>query len=178
MKQTDIINSEIKARCNDHEKIRNYLISHGAKFSGVDHQIDTYFNIDSGRLKLREGTIENNLIFYRRSDEAGPKQAEISLTAVDKNSDLRSVLGKALGAKVQVDKKREIYFIDNVKFHIDTVNDLGTFMEIEAIDWDGSIGSEKLRLQCEFYASEMGIDKQDLVVGSYSDLLLEKTEVR
>ena len=140
----------------------------------TDHQIDTYFDVERGRLKLREGTIENNLIFYNRSDEAGPKQSEISFTAIEKESSLRNVLEKALGIKVQVDKKREIYFIENVKFHIDTVQGLGTFMEIEAIDWDGTLGAEKLQEQCEYYAKELGIKEDDLVKGSYSDLLLAR----
>ena len=172
MKQTSIINSEIKARCDKHAKVREYLLSHGAEFKGMDHQIDTYFNVSSGRLKLREGSIENNLIFYKRSDEAGPKQSEITFSAVDKDSSIHAVLEKALGVKVQVDKQREIYFIDNVKFHIDTVKNLGTFMEIEAIDWDGSIGAKKLQKQCEYYAKELSIAPKDLVEGSYSDLLL------
>lgn len=169
---TNIINSEIKAKCDNHEKIRDYLLKHNAEFKGTDHQIDTYFNISSGRLKLREGSLENNLIFYNRSDKSGPKQSEISFTPVGKTSNIRPVLEKALGIKVQVDKKREIYFIDNVKFHIDTVKGLGTFMEIEAIDWNGDIGPDKLQEQCEYYASEMGILKNNLVKGSYSDLLL------
>ena len=59
-----------------------------------------------------------------------------------------------------------------MKFHIDTVKGLGTFMEIEAIDWDGSIGPKKLQEQCEFYALEMAISEKDLVKGSYSDLLM------
>ncbi|MGE5312914.1 MAG: class IV adenylate cyclase [Acidobacteriota bacterium] len=172
MKQTNIINSEIKARCRNHQKIRDYLVSHNADFKGTDHQIDTYFNVKSGRLKLREGSIENNLIFYNRSDQAGPKQSEISFAEINNPSSLRPVLEKALGVKVEVDKTREIYFIDNVKFHIDTVKGLGTFMEIEAIDWDGSIGPKKLQEQCEFYALEMAISEKDLVKGSYSDLLM------
>ena len=64
MKQTAIINSEIKARCADQEAVRHYLREHGADFKGTDHQIDTYFDVPEGRLKLRQGPIENNLIFY------------------------------------------------------------------------------------------------------------------
>ena len=173
MKQKAIINSEIKARCDDHAKIRDYLLEHGADYKGTDHQIDTYFNVSGGRLKLRQGSIENNLIFYTRNADTGPKQSEISLSAVEKQSTIGTVLAKALGVKVQVDKEREIYFIDNVKFHIDTVKNLGTFMEIEAIDWDGSVGAGKLQEQCEYYAKAMNIAKKDLVKGSYSDLLVE-----
>ena len=53
MKQTAIINSEIKARCADQEAVRQYLHEHGADFKGTDHQIDTYFHVPEGRLKLR-----------------------------------------------------------------------------------------------------------------------------
>ena len=73
-----------------------------------------------------------------------------------------------------MDKKREIYFIDNVKFHIDGVEDLGTFIEIEAIDKDGSIGKEKLLEQCQSFLDLFKIPQEDLISVSYSDLLLRK----
>lgn len=173
MEHKDIINSEIKAKCDNHAKIRDYSVSHGADFKGTDHQIDTYFAVSKGRLKLREGSIENNLIFYERNDNAGPKQSAITFSPIEKGSSIRAVLEKALGVRIVVDKHREIYFIGNVKFHLDKVEGLGMFMEIEAIDWDGKIGANKLREQCEYYAKELGIAKTDLVVGSYSDLLLQ-----
>lgn len=89
---------------------------------------------------------------------------------------MKEILSKALGVLVVIDKKREIYFIDNVKFHIDIVKDLGTFVEIEAIDNDGSIGKDKLLKQCQFYLDLFKISKEDLISVSYSDLLLEKQE--
>lgn len=69
----EYLNVEIKARCRNPEFIRNYLRSKNAKFTGVDKQTDTYFEVSAGRLKLREGNIENNLIFYNRNNQAGPK---------------------------------------------------------------------------------------------------------
>ena len=116
MKQTAIINSEIKARCADQEAVRHYLREHGADFKGTDHQIDTYFDVPEGRLKLRQGPIENNLIFYQRADTDGPKQSTINLSPVAPDSTIGEVLTAALGVRVIVDKQREIYFIDNVKF--------------------------------------------------------------
>jgi adenylate cyclase class 2 len=167
-------NVEIKARCDDQAAVRNYLKSHDADFKGEDHQVDTYFNVSNGRLKLREGMIENALIYYDRSNQQGPKQADGALYTSEPGSSLKGVLTKALGTKVIVDKKREIYFIDNVKFHVDTVEGLGTFMEIEAIDKDGSIGIDKLQEQCEHYLREIGTKDSDLVSVSYSDLLLDQ----
>lgn len=166
-------NVEIKARSTNHARLRKYLKEHGADYKGVDHQIDTYFIVPTGRLKLRQGTIENNLIFYKRTDQSGPKQSEIIFTKVVDGTGMNGVLTDALGQLVKVDKSREIYFIDNVKFHIDTVEGLGDFMEIEAIDYDGDIGVEKLREQCNYYMQELAIKERDLLTSSYSDMLLE-----
>lgn len=167
------LNIEIKARCADADAIRAILRSRKADAKGTDHQIDTYFNVPAGRLKLREGNIENALIFYERPDQAGPKQSTIVLHETTPHSDLKAVLTAALGVKVTVDKSREISFIGNVKFHVDVVAGLGSFVEIEAIDADGSIGRERLLAQCQEYVELFGIKDTDLVEGSYSDLLLD-----
>jgi adenylate cyclase, class 2 len=167
------LNVEIKARCNNQDSIRKYLQANHADFKGTDHQIDIYFNVPNGRLKLREGNIENYLIHYERENQAGPKQSRIILFKTEPQSSLKELLTKALGVLVVVDKKREIAFIGNVKFHIDTVKGLGTFMEIEAIDQDGTIGKDALYAQCQRYLHELGIADSDLVEKSYSDLLLQ-----
>jgi len=168
------VNIEIKAKSNNQDAIREILKLKNADFKGVDYQIDTYFKVNNGRLKLREGNIENHLIYYQRENKEGPKQSDIILFKSDPKSSLKEILTKALGILVVVDKKREIYFIDNVKFHIDTVKNLGTFMEIEAIDSDGSFRKEKLFEQCQNYLDLFGIPKDDLISVSYSDLLLKK----
>jgi len=122
------LNVEIKARCRHPEKIREILEGRQARFVGLDQQVDTYFHVPHGRLKLREGNIENALIHYQRSDQAGPKNSEVQLYRPGPN--LKSILSAALGVKVVVDKRRQIYFIENVKFHLDEVPPLGTFVEI------------------------------------------------
>ncbi|MDP3888977.1 MAG: class IV adenylate cyclase [bacterium] len=170
----DIINIEIKAQSTEQNRIRDILREKHADFKGVDHQIDTYFNVTFGRLKLREGTIENSLIYYNRPNQQGPKQSDIILFKSEPKSSLKQLLSASLGILAVVDKKREIYFIDNVKFHIDSVKDLGTFIEIEAIDSNGSIGKEKLLAQCKQYLELFKIHENDLISVSYSDLLLEK----
>ncbi len=166
------LNIEIKARCNNTAAIREYLLNNKAEFKGTDHQRDTYFNVPNGRLKLRQGNIENSLIHYERQNQSGPKSSQVSLYKVENGEQLRNVLLNALGEKVTVEKKREIYFIDNVKFHLDEVPGLGSFAEIEAIDLDGHIGKDRLQEQCEFYMQAFGIKEQDLLTNSYSDMLL------
>jgi len=168
------LNIEIKARCSDQNKIRYILSSNNADFKGVDYQTDTYFRANSGRLKLREGNIENKLIFYDRENVTGPKRSNTILLDYDSGSSLKEILLKSLGQLVIVDKRREIFFIDNVKFHLDSIKDLGTFVEIEAIDENGDIGKEKLLEQCNHFLELFGIEEKDLVADSYSDLLLRK----
>ncbi len=168
------LNIEIKAKSKDSGKIRQVLKSLKADYRGTDHQIDTYFKVRNGRLKLREGNIENYLIHYDRKNEKGPKQSNVTLFKAPADPSLKKVLLSALAELVVVDKKREIYFIKNVKFHIDEVKGLGSFVEIEAIDKDGLIGKKKLLEQCNRYMELFGINKSDLVSCSYSDLLLKK----
>ncbi|MEL7833630.1 class IV adenylate cyclase [Fodinibius sp. Rm-B-1B1-1] len=169
-----ILNVEIKAQCNNPDHIRNILSEHDADYKGTDHQIDTYFNVPEGRLKLRQGSIENNLIFYQRDNQSGPKSSSINLVPSEHPQKLHALLDNALGTKVVVDKQREIYFIDNVKFHIDQVKELGNFIEIEAIDEDGSIGEPKLRKQCQKYINLFDISDEQLLSHSYSDMIMEQ----
>lgn len=166
-------NIEIKARCSEPEKIRKLLRERGAGFKGVDNQTDTYYKVPKGRLKLRQGNIENSLIFYERPDRAGPKRADVRLFTLDKDSAISEVINSALEVLVVVKKKREIYFIKNIKFHIDEVECLGSFVEIEVIDTTGRIGTKKLTQQCDEYMRLFEITKDHLLSNSYSDMLLE-----
>lgn len=171
------LNVEIKALCTDADFIRQYLIFKKAVFKGTDNQTDTYFNVQEGRLKLREGNIENNLIFYKRNNQAGPKDSQFQLVKVDDAAGLKEMLTNSLGIKVIVAKKREIYYIENVKFHIDEVPGLGSFVEIEAGNILANLSQQQLKEQCEYYLKAFRIDEKDLVDVSYSDLLMNKETV-
>ncbi len=167
------LNVEIKARTNNTDSIRNYLLTNKAEFRGTDEQADTYFQVPNGRLKLREGNIENNLIFYERTNQAGPKSSHFNLVKVDDAKGLKEVLTKSIGVKVVVKKRREIYYISNVKFHIDEVPGLGSFVEIEAGNILADLSYEQLKEQCDFYMKAFNIRPEDLVEISYSDMLLK-----
>lgn len=169
-----VINVETKARCADAAAIRTVLREHGARFAGEDHQVDTYFVVPAGRLKLREGTIARALIHYHRADQEGPKRSDVHLTPLDAEAapTLKATLTAALSIKTVVDKRREIYFIDNVKFHLDRVEHLGHFVEIEAIDRDRTRTPDELQAQCEYYLNAFGIRPEELIAYSYSDMIL------
>ena len=162
---------ELKARCNNADKVRDVLNVEGADFKGVDKQTDTYFHCENGRLKLREGNIENSLIFYKRENKAGPKVSEVTISKIANDHHIKDVLTKAYGVFIEVKKEREIYFIENIKFHIDQLQDLGNFVEIEAIDSTGQLTKEELEEQCKQFLTLFDIKPEDLITDSYSDLL-------
>jgi predicted adenylyl cyclase CyaB len=166
-----IKNFEFKAKVDSIEAYENKLLNLNPVFKGTDHQIDTYFSVTKGRLKLREGNIENALINYDRGNITDAKQSDVILYQHEPNAALKNILTKQLGVKITVDKKRKIYFIDNVKFHFDEVKGLGTFLEVEAIDRNESFTIEQLKEQCDKYFKFFGLDKSQLVDKSYSDLV-------
>jgi predicted adenylyl cyclase CyaB len=172
MKTMTRLNFEFKARTEDLLQQEALLQTLQPQFIGTDRQTDTYFNVLNGRLKLREGNIENALIHYQRSNTGGAKQSDVLLYQHQPDATLKQILTTALGIKVVVAKKRKIYFIENIKFHFDEVESLGTFVEVEAIDSDGSIGIDKLKEQCRHYAQFLSIGEKDYEALSYSDLLL------
>jgi adenylate cyclase, class 2 len=168
------VNIEFKARTNNLDVLEQKLLTLNPRFVGEDNQVDTYFNVGTGRLKLREGNIEHALIYYERNNTAGAKQSDILLYHHKPDKALKDILIRLHGIKVVVDKKRKIYFINNVKFHFDRVEALGTFVEVEAIDTNGDIGVEELKRQCDLYSSFFNIVPADFMAVSYSDMLLEK----
>lgn len=167
------INIEIKARTNKTAQIRQFLMENGADHLGLDLQTDTYFNVSAGRLKLRQGNIENSLIFYNREDLSGPKQSDFDLAEIENGDAIRSILTKAIGVRIIIQKNREIFYIENVKFHLDSLEGLGNFVEIEATNKNTTLDVERLREQCSFYMDKFGINQEDLIPVSYSDMLYD-----
>ncbi len=168
-----IQNVEFKARVKSLEPHQTKLATQSPEHKGLDAQTDTYFNVSKGRLKLREGNIENALINYDRANTADSKHSAVILYRHTPDKALKDILTLQLGVKVVVKKQRDIYFIDNVKFHFDVVDNLGTFLEVEAIDTTGDFSLEELKKQCDHYFDFFELDASALVDRSYSDLLLE-----
>ncbi|MFH1332439.1 MAG: class IV adenylate cyclase [archaeon] len=165
---------EIKAKYENHDYIKGIFKKLSASFKGIDNQIDTYFKVRRGRLKLREGNIENYLIYYERKETKDIKRSNVILDKVNPNSNLKKILMKISDPLVVVYKRREIYYINNVKFHLDTVNNLGRFVEIEARDEHDLIPQNKLFNQVRHYMKLFDIDQKDFIDASYADLLLQQ----
>src|SRR5208337_4922883 len=166
------LNFEFKARLKDEQQVRAALKRLHARFIGTDHQIDTYFRVPSGRLKVREGRLENALIFYQRRNLRRARQATVEMMLLPRRNSLRAILARSLGTLAVVDKRREIYFVKNVKIHLDRVRRLGNFLEVEAISRVGDV--KKVRSQARQFQKLFGISAKDIVAESYSDLILAK----
>ncbi len=174
-------NIEIKAKVDDLDVIRTHLWSqNNVRHVGLDHQIDTYFTVAHGRLKLRQGDIENALIQYDRPDQAGPKRSNVILYPIEnkeKSNKMRKMLSRSMGVLIEVVKDRDIYFIDNVKFHLDEVDMLGKFVEIEVIDYHGNLSESKMRLCCQSYMNLLEIKKENLIEHCYGDMIAQVQSV-
>jgi predicted adenylyl cyclase CyaB len=165
-------NFEIKARCADLDAARARAARIATRRVGIDHQVDTYFRVRAGRLKLRESSLSGGqLVPYLRPDLPGPKRADYRVVPVADAAGLKTLLAEILGVHRVVEKEREIFLVENVRIHLDRVKGLGTFLELEAV-FDGSRGAEaEQRLAVERLMTELGVRDEDLVDGSYEGLI-------
>lgn len=164
-------NIELKAVCKNLQQLKETVLYHGGNFERKMHHVDTYFNAPKGRLKLRE--IDDNesvLIFYERADTAESKESNYYIYNSANPAALKEVLEKTLGIKIIVDKIRELYIYKNTRIHLDTVQGLGTFMELETVIKSQTY-DEAVQEHNEV-KNFLGIETQDLLEKSYSDLIL------
>ena len=171
-------NIELKARCGDLSLARDGARSVGAVHQGVLVQTDTYFHCASGRLKLRQIDGERaELIWYARADSTEIRSSDYVLTPVPDADSALAALTAALGTRIVVKKRRELWMYENVRIHLDQVDGLGQFVEFEAVirsDSDAVVAPT----QIQKLRAAMKIFEKDLVSRSYSDLLEEEAKVR
>jgi homotetrameric cytidine deaminase len=165
-------NVELKARDRDPEATLAAALAHGAVDQGVLTQIDTYFAAREGRLKLREEGGAGTLIAYARADEAMARISAYHLVAVPDPAALKSALDDALGTVVVVEKFRRLLLWQDVRIHLDAVEGLGTWLELEAVASADSDLAEEHRKVAELRAV-LKIDDEDVVATGYAAMLLE-----
>ena len=164
-------NIEIKAHVRDFDEIRRRAEQLSNMPVEIIPQEDTFFNISRGRLKLRVlSEDKGQLIYYTRPDREGPKRSDyhISLTPDPKN--LKRVLELAYGIRGIVRKTRYLYLVDQTRVHLDDVEGLGQFMELEVVMREGQSDAEA-QLIAEGLMAALGVERNDLLEGAYMDLL-------
>jgi homotetrameric cytidine deaminase len=168
------VNVELKARDADPEATAARCLALGAEDRGVLQQRDTYFAGRHGRLKLREqGGDGSELIAYRRPDATEPAQSAYVLAPTSSPEALREALDAALGTVVEVVKRRRLFIWEDVRIHLDEVEGLGSFLELEALvgSEDGDLAAAHAKVA--LLRTELSIEDSALVSVGYSDLLLD-----
>jgi len=172
-------NIEIKAIYQNLERAHTIAISLGAEPGISQYQHDTYFRVESGRLKLREIADAAWLIPYIRPNELTAKRSDYEVMDVRNPERTRNLLAQILGVSVVVEKHREIYLLGNIRIHLDKVIDLGHFIEFEAVfDPSDPAAEESNRAKIERLMIDFEIDEASLMSESYHDLLVRKIKAR
>jgi len=164
---------ELKAKVEDLDVVRGRLTSLGAQYIGTFRQIDVYFDVPEGRLKLREVDDNNKakLIYYQRENIAEPKRSDVFILKVQEPAFLKTLLGRLLKIRATVEKVREIYRYQGTQIHLDRVKKLGTFLEFER---ETSTGAQAIKSNRQVLAKlmeKLGISSESLEELSYSDLV-------
>jgi homotetrameric cytidine deaminase len=165
-------NVELKARDPHPEQTLAAALAHGADDQGVLQQRDTYFAAREGRLKLREEDGAAQLIAYARADEATARTSAYHLVDVPDPASLRAALDAALGTVVVVDKQRRLLLDDGVRIHLDTVEGLGSWVELEAVAApESDLSAEHAKVAA--LRAVLGMADEHVVARGYAALLLE-----
>ena len=153
------MNLELKARLSSLEETRRKVkVIKNIRFEADDTQIDTFYNVPQGRLKLRESTFYGNILIpYFRPDNNDAKQSDYSLIEIKDTKSLKRIFSEMFGIKVIVEKTRSIYLYENVRIHLDRVKGLGNFLEFEAVlDPENSIQEGQKKID---YLTQLGPKK-------------------
>jgi predicted adenylyl cyclase CyaB len=166
-------NIEIKARIESVEAVlpRVKAIAESGPTEIV--QDDTFFNCPNGRLKLRAfSETAGELIFYQRPDQTGPKESFYVISPTASPNTLREVLSLAYGQSGRVRKHRILFLMERTRIHLDRVEGLGDFIELEVVLSEGEPAEAGVNVARELLA-KLGIPPEQLIEGAYVDLLRE-----
>jgi homotetrameric cytidine deaminase len=169
-------NVELKARDPDPARSLERALALGAEDKGEILQRDTYFAGAHGRLKLREqqaggSPLWDELIEYSRADSTDARTSSYRRVPVADAEPLREALDAAYGTLVAVTKRRRVLLWEGVRIHLDEVEGLGSYLELEGVaERDSDLSAERAKV--ERLREELGIEDENLIATSYADLVL------
>jgi predicted adenylyl cyclase CyaB len=164
-------NIEIKARIRSVEAIMATVAELADQGPIEIRQDDTFFTCPRGRLKLRAfSSTEGQLIFYRRPDQAGPKESFFITSPTASPDSLREALSSAYGQAGRVRKHRTLYLVGRTRVHLDRVEHLGHFLELEVVLSEGEPSGSGV-VEAHKLMASLGISSEQLIEGAYVDLL-------
>lgn len=164
-------NIEWKARARDFERQRQLARELVGEAPTLLQQVDTFFVVPHGRLKLRKLAAEQGeLIRYSRDDHPGPKQSIYQRARTDQPDVMRDLLAQALGVRGEVRKHRWLYLYGQTRIHLDEVEVLGQFLEVEVVLQPGQALAEAERLAHDL-RRRLDVADEDLIAQAYVDML-------
>jgi predicted adenylyl cyclase CyaB len=171
-------NIEIKARLRNPQAARTIASRLSGREKGdILKQIDTFYNVPAGRLKLREeeagGKNAAQLISYIRPDENSPKTSSYEIVVITDPEGFKKVMSHVPGVRLQVVKVRELFLYKNARIHIDTVEGLGDFIEFEVVLNDSQTEDEG-RIFAEQLIEMFGLLDSDMISCAYADMIEKK----
>jgi predicted adenylyl cyclase CyaB len=167
-------NIEIKARTEKFDELRERLSVLSGAPPEMLFQEDTFFHSPNGRLKLRvlqSGPAQ--LIHYDRPDQPGPKRSNYHVFETDDPENLKTALSRAFGIRGVVRKERLLYLVRQTRVHLDSVEGLGHFVELEVVLRPGQPDTEGQEIARDLMA-ELDIREENLLESAYVDLLAQK----
>ncbi len=166
-------NIEAKFRLKDLGAAEDTATRIGYEPRGVLIQRDTFFNVANGKLKLREEPDGAALVFYRRGAHGALMLSDYEIVPVADPERTRAMLGAALGVLAEVCKKRTLLMRGNLRLHLDRVEQLGEFGEIEAVLGAGA-GEPSSRTAVDELLTALGVRRDDLISVSYFELARDR----
>ena len=164
-------NIEIKARARNFEDIKSRAETISDTPVEVIPQEDIFFYAPHGRLKLRIlASDEAQLIYYTRPDQEGPKRSDYHIAYTSDPENLKRVLELSYGIRGVVKKTRYLYLVGQTRVHLDDVEGLGHFMELEVVMADGQSDAMGQEI-AEGLMASLGVDRSDLLEGAYMDMI-------
>ena len=164
-------NIEIKARVRNFAEVKSRAEKLSDTLLQVIPQEDIFFNIPQGRLKLRVTSGDHGqLIYYTRPDQEGPKRSDYHIYRTSDPDDLKRVLELAHGVRGVVRKTRYLYLVGQTRVHLDEVEGLGQFLELEVVLEDGQSDAEGQAV-AEALMASLGVERGDLLESAYMDML-------
>ena len=164
-------NVEIKAKIKDFDKLRGLVEELSDAPCEILFQEDTFFYTSNGRFKLRTFASDlGELIYYERENSYGPRRSHYLKSATTDPNSLKAVLSAVLGIRGVVRKQRLLYKVGDTRIHLDEVDDLGVFLELEVVLNPGQTTEQGETIASELMM-KLGIEKADLVDSAYIDLL-------
>jgi predicted adenylyl cyclase CyaB len=169
-------NVEIKAYVRDPERLRRLAEGVSDTPAEVIHQRDVFLNTERGRLKLRTTSSDHGyLVYYERANVSGPRPSEYYLSETQDPASLERLLTRAFGVRGTVVKVRTLYMAGNTRIHLDQVEGLGHFCELEVMLTEGQSAAEGQAI-AEDLMRQLDIQEKDLVNVAYMDLLEQRAQ--